>query len=137
MRKIASNICSGILSFLFVLAFAGALRAQVPPVYIGGGIDIGMNFHQLNVPVYLGDTICGVFQSGTSILPSGFLLYEQPLGAPASSLWISPRIHLSGLYVRKAGVDVAAQRDHLESAIDPQGFEFPPRRRGPELCSFR
>jgi outer membrane protein OmpA-like peptidoglycan-associated protein len=55
-----------------------------------------MNFHQLNVPIYI-DTLCGVFNSGNSILPSGFLLYERPLGAPASSLWIAPRLHLSGL----------------------------------------
>ena len=89
----------------------------VSPIYIGGGIDVGMNFHQLNVPVYI-DTLCGVFQSGNSVLPSGFLLYERPLGAPQSSLWISPRIHLSGLgaTIATPATEHARARDILDSS---------------------
>ena len=119
MRTIVSNIRSGILSFLFILAFAGVLRAQVPPIYIGGGIDVGMNFHKLNLPVYLGDTICGVFQSGTSILPGGFLLYERPLGEPASSLWIAPRVHLSGLgaLITTPATEQARARNPVDSSL--------------------
>src|ERR1035437_4826098 len=86
-----------IIAVLLLFASWSSPRAQVPPKYVGGGSTAGMNFHDLNVPVYRGDTLCGVFQSGTSILPSGFLTFEMPLGAPTSSLWISPRIHLAGL----------------------------------------
>jgi len=73
------------------------VSAQVSPIYLGGGIKAGMNFHDLNVPIYRNDTFCGVFLSGTSILPTGFLTFETPLGNPASSFWITPRIHFGGL----------------------------------------
>src|SRR2546425_612820 len=77
--------------------FAMTLRAQQSPIYIGGGLAAGFNFHDLNLPIFRGDTQCGVFESGNSILPSGFLLFETPLGDPARSLWIAPRLHFTGL----------------------------------------
>ncbi|GEM_PF-342764 len=82
--------------FLSFVSLSSA-SAQTRPIYIGGGITGGFNFHDLNAPIIRNDTLCGVFQSGTSILPSGFLTFEMPLGDPASSFWIAPRIDLSGL----------------------------------------
>ncbi len=80
-----------------------------------------MNFHDLNVPVYRGDTLCGVFQSGTSILPSGFLTFEMPLGEPTSSLWIAPRIHFAGLgaLISTPAIDPANTRSPVDSSLVP------------------
>ena len=88
--------------------------AQVPPKYLGGGITAGMNFHDLYVPIYRNDTMCGVFLSGNSILPTGFLTFEMPLGEPASSLWIAPRIHFGGL-----GALISAPDANPSNASDP------------------
>src|SRR5947209_9721102 len=93
-----------IRSIVFFLLFLSSFfcwkdaAAQQPPMYLGGGLTIGFNLHDLNVPVYRGgDTLCGIFQSGNSILPTGFLTFETPLGDPAHSFWIAPRLHLAGL----------------------------------------
>ncbi len=81
-----------------VLTISSLVRAQPRPMYVGGGIAAGLNIHELNLPVYRGDTLCGVFTSGTGIAPSGNLLFEMPLGDdPAHSFWITPRLHLSSL----------------------------------------
>src|ERR1043165_842687 len=77
--------------------FLHSAQAQVRPVYVGGGVQGAFNVHQLSLPVYRGDTLCGMFESGNSILPNGFLTYEQPLGEPAESFWIAPRLHMNSL----------------------------------------
>ncbi len=82
---------------LFLTLAQPIARAQTRPMYIGGGLAAGLNIHELNLPVYRGDTLCGVFTSGTSVAPSGNLLFEMPLGDPAHSFWITPRLHLSSL----------------------------------------
>ncbi|HZK76166.1 MAG TPA: OmpA family protein, partial [Candidatus Kapabacteria bacterium] len=62
-----------------------------------------------------------VFQSGTSILPSGFLLFETPLGNPAHSLWIAPRLHLAdlGATISTPAADPANTRDPVDSLPVP------------------
>src|ERR1019366_642807 len=82
---------------LFLIFTQPLVRAQQRPIYVGGGLAVGLNLHSLNLPVYRGDTLCGVFTSGTSIAPSGNLLFETPLGDPEHSLWVTPRLHLSSL----------------------------------------
>ena len=79
------------------LTISSLVRAQPRPMYIGGGLAVGLNLQKLNLPVYRGDTLCGVFTSGSSVAPSGNLIFEMPLGDPAHSFWITPRLHLSDL----------------------------------------
>ncbi|HET6400820.1 MAG TPA: OmpA family protein [Candidatus Kapabacteria bacterium] len=95
--------------------------AAVPPMYVGGGISGAFNEHVLGVPVYRADTLCGVFRSGTSILPSGFLLFEKPLGDPAHSLWIAPRLHLTdlGATITTPSTDAANVRSPVDSSLVP------------------
>src|SRR5207253_1424649 len=83
-------------------------------------ITAGMNFHDLNVPIYRNDTFCGVFQSATSFLPSAFLTFEKPLGDPAASLWIAPRLHLAGLggLITAPAVDAARTRN-ADGSLSP------------------
>ena len=85
--------------FILFLALATVARAQTAPMYLGGGISYpGVNLHSLNVPVFRGDTLCGVFKSGTSILPNGWIIFEKPLGAdPAHSFWFTPRLSFNDL----------------------------------------
>jgi outer membrane protein OmpA-like peptidoglycan-associated protein len=98
---------------LFLMFAQPLVRAQQRPMYVGGGLAVGLNIHELNLPVYRGDTLCGVFTSGTSVAPSGNLLFEMPLGDPAHSFWISPRLHLSslGALITIPGTDPAQARD--------------------------
>src|SRR5665213_1087951 len=90
-------------------------------MYVGGGLSVAFNEHTLSVPVYRADTLCGVFQSGTSILPSGFLLFETPLGDPAHSLWIAPRLHLAdlGALITTPSADAANVRSPIDSSLIP------------------
>ncbi|MFI5200970.1 MAG: hypothetical protein ACHQNE_01105 [Candidatus Kapaibacterium sp.] len=97
-------------------AWCAPSEAQTPPIYVGGGISAAFNEHVLSVPVYRADTLCGVFKSGTSILPSGFLLFEMPLGDPAHSLWIAPRLHLSDL-----GATISTPAADPANALEPIG----------------
>ena len=68
---------------LSVTSAAEREAPKVTPIYIGGGLNIGMHIHTLDVPIYRNDTFCGVFTSGKSTLPSGYLTFEMPLGDPA------------------------------------------------------
>src|SRR5439155_9666997 len=112
-RGIRLIVVAGFVIFhLSSFIFLKEARAQTP-IYVGGGLAVGFNLHDLNLPVYRGDTLCGVFQSGTSILPSGFLTFEKPLGDPAHSFWIAPRLHLAGLgaLISIPATDPARARD--------------------------
>src|SRR5439155_26894965 len=117
-RGIRLIVVAGFVIFhLSSFIFLKEARAQTP-IYVGGGLAVGFNLHDLNLPVYRGDTLCGVFQSGTSILPSGFLTFEKPLGDPAHSFWIAPRLHLAGLgaLLSTPAIDTARTRDPNDSA---------------------
>lgn len=100
-------------SLVVCILFALSARAQVRPIYIGAGVQGAFNIHDLSLPVYRGDTLCGVFQSGTSILPNGFLTYEQPLGEPDNAFWIAPRLHMNsiGALITTPASDNARLRD--------------------------
>ncbi|MDP4199977.1 MAG: OmpA family protein [Bacteroidota bacterium] len=130
-----------VLLLALLAVISTEVRAQVPPIYIGGGLTGAFNLHELNLPVYRNDTICGIFQSGTSILPSGFLTYERPLGAPSISFWIAPRLHFSslGALITTPATDNANMRDvskvdsplvatsrvhHLDASILALGLDF-------------
>jgi outer membrane protein OmpA-like peptidoglycan-associated protein len=106
---------------LFLLLAQPILHAQPRPIYVGGGIAAGLNLHSLNLPVYRGDILCGVFTSGTSILLNGNLLFETPLGDPAHSFWLTPRLHLAslGAHITTPGVDQARGRDPVDSLLIP------------------
>ena len=109
---------------LILMAFylpSSAARAQTAPIYIGGGLQVAFNWHKLNVPVYRNDTLCGVFTSGTSILPSGFLVFEKPLGDPLHSIWIAPRLHLAdlGATISTPAADQANARSPVDSSLVP------------------
>ena len=113
-----------VLKSLFLLSITcSTLYAQnpsgMPPMYVGGGLQVAFNWHNLNVPVYRNDTLCGTFQHGTSILPSGYLLFEKPLGVPAHSLWIAPRLHLTdlGATISTPSADAARARSPLDSSL--------------------
>ncbi|MFI5202302.1 MAG: OmpA family protein, partial [Candidatus Kapaibacterium sp.] len=103
------------------LALASRVQAQTPPEYVGGGISAGMNFHSLNLPEYRADTLCGVFKSGTSILPNGWILFEKPLGDPAHSFWIAPRIQLSdiGATLSIPATDQGQSASPLDTSLHP------------------
>jgi outer membrane protein OmpA-like peptidoglycan-associated protein len=107
------------LSSLIIFCIATAVSAQVRPVYVGGGVQGAFNMHQLSLPVYRGDTLCGVFENGNSILPNGFLTYEQPLGDPAESFWIAPRLHLNslGALITTPATDNARVRSPIDSSL--------------------
>ncbi len=118
------------LTAAFLLLLAGLLptaasraqsSSQSAPMYVGGGLQVAFNSHSLNVPVYRNDTICGVFTSGTSILPNGFLVFEMPLGDPAHSLWIAPRLHLTdlGATISTPSADAANARSPIDSSLVP------------------
>src|SRR5581483_8556576 len=101
--------------------FASNAFAHSRPIYLGGGFTVAWNRHSLNVPVYRADTLCGVFTSGSSFLPNGFLTFEMPLGDAAYSLWIAPRLHLSdfgGLIITPA-TDQANARSPVDSSLIP------------------
>jgi outer membrane protein OmpA-like peptidoglycan-associated protein len=104
---------------LFLMLAQPIVHAQTRPMYIGGGLAAGLNIHELNLPVYRGDTLCGVFTSGTSVAPSGNLLFEMPLGDPAHSFWITPRLHLSGLgaTITTPATDQAQARNPVDSSL--------------------
>jgi outer membrane protein OmpA-like peptidoglycan-associated protein len=104
---------------LFLTLAQPIVRAQTRPMYIGGGLAAGLNIHELNLPVYRGDTLCGVFTSGTSVAPSGNLLFEMPLGDPAHSFWLTPRLHLSGLgaTITTPATDQAQARNPVDSSL--------------------
>src|ERR1017187_4646587 len=105
--------------FILFFALPALAFAQTAPIYLGGGISAGMNFHSLNLPVYRGDTLCGVFQSGTSVLPNGWILFEKPLGDPAHSFWIAPRLHFNdlGLNTTIPSTDQAQTRNPVDSQL--------------------
>jgi len=108
-------------TLFFLAAALGVLRAQTAPMYIGGGLQVAFNEHSLGVPVYRNDTLCGLFQNGTSIRPSGFLLFEKPLGDPAHSLWIAPRFHIAdlGAMITSPAADPANARSPVDSSLVP------------------
>jgi outer membrane protein OmpA-like peptidoglycan-associated protein len=66
-------------------------------MYVGGGLALGYHHESLSLPLFRGDTLCGAFTTGSSFLPAGYLLFETPLGEPASSLWVSPRLRFSSI----------------------------------------
>src|SRR6266511_4084955 len=107
------------LSSLIAILITTSVTAQVRPVYVGAGVQGAFNIHELNLPVYRDDQLCGVFQSGTSILPNGFLTYEQPLGEPAESFWIAPRLHLNslGALITTPATDNARIRNPIDSSL--------------------
>jgi outer membrane protein OmpA-like peptidoglycan-associated protein len=108
-----------LLSPLIIILFIAAANAQVRPVYVGAGVQGAFNIHDLSLPVYRGDTLCGVFQSATSILPNGFLTYERPLGEPAGSFWVAPRLHLNslGALITTPATDNARARNPVDSSL--------------------
>jgi outer membrane protein OmpA-like peptidoglycan-associated protein len=111
---------------LFLIIAQPVVRAQQRPIYVGGGLAVGLNLHSLNLPVYRGDTLCGVFTSGSSILPNGSLLFETPLGDPAHSLWVTPRLHLSGLsaLITTPATDQAQARNPTDSSLVTVSQEY-------------
>ncbi len=111
---------------LFLTIAQPLVHAQTRPMYVGGGLAVGLNIHELNVPVYRGDTLCGVFTSGTSVAPSGNLLFEMPLGDPAHSFWISPRLHLSSLggLITTPATDQAQARNPVDSSLVTVSQEY-------------
>lgn len=122
---------SGVLALFFTVALLfpiaqPTLCAQPRPMYVGGGLALDYNLHSLNLPVFRGDTLCGVFTSGSSFLPSGFLMFETPLGDAAHSLWISPRLHLSGLgaTITTPATDQAEARNPVDSSLIPITHEY-------------
>ncbi len=112
------NKAASVMALLFLFAPPG-LHAQQRPVYVGGGLAASYNIHSLNLPVYRGDTLCGVFSSASSITPTGNLLFETPLGNPTQSLWITPRLHLSGLgaLITTPATDQAQARNPTDSSL--------------------
>jgi outer membrane protein OmpA-like peptidoglycan-associated protein len=111
---------------LFLTLAQPIVHAQPRPMYVGGGLAVGLNLHELNLPVYRGDTLCGVFTSGTSVAPSGNLLFEMPLGDPAHSFWISPRLHLSslGATITTSATDQAQARNPVDSSLVTVSQEY-------------
>ncbi len=95
-------------------------------MYVGGGLAVGLNLHSLNLPVYRGDTLCGVFTSGTSIAPSGSLLFETPLGDPAHSVWIAPRLYFSslGANITTPATDQGRWHDTINNTFVPITQEY-------------
>lgn len=100
----------------------GAANAQehtVAPVYIGIGGTYGLNFHDLNLPVYRSDgTHCGTFTSGSGGQANFFLLYERPV-SDDQSFWISPRVHFNNLsaVLTTPATDNAHTRSPIDSSL--------------------
>ena len=97
-RKPLTRLCFLLLCTIAVLPQIAS--AQLPtPIFIGGGLSASFNSHSLSLPVYDGGVVCGEFQSGTSILPNGFLLFERPFTSDTRGFWLAPRLHLNSLGV--------------------------------------
>ena len=119
MRVCSSGAQALFFTIFFVsVVFTSSVEAQPRPMYVGGGIGLGYNYESLALPIFRGDTLCGQFTSGSSFLPDGFLIFEMPLGDPMSSLWITPRLQLSGLgaTITTPATDNARTRNPLDSS---------------------